>query len=261
VGGCGWRGSLLVNVAVIIAAYQAAPFIGECIASWRVATLPHRVRIDIRIGVDGCEETARALDALGVSYGWSPVNVGPYVIRNTLIESAPADAFAIFDADDRVLPRYLRDLVPILGKGIAAGGRYTIDEAGDRIDRHVKAHVNGVSMISETAWRRVGPFLPWRIAADAEWHRRAKRLGVRKRTVRSAVYERRRWPGALTQREETGFGSAARAMAKAAIRDLHRGPMAVPDMDRVTQRLVIAGAPLPEPNKMQVVTTPMEWRL
>jgi glycosyltransferase involved in cell wall biosynthesis len=247
-------------VAVIIAAYQAAPFIAECVASWRAVTLPRDVTVELRIGVDGCEDTARALDVLGVPYAWSTVNVGPYVIRNSLIESAPADAFAIFDADDRVLPRYLRDLVPILGKGIAAGGRYTIDEAGKRIDARVKAHVNGVCLISATAWRRVGPFLPWRIAADAEWHKRAKRLGVRKQTVRSPVYERRKWPGALTQQEATGFGSAARASAKAAIREIHRGPVVVPDMDRVTQRIVLAGVPLPEPETMRAETTTLEWR-
>jgi len=260
VGRCGWRRGLSVRVAVIMAAWRAAPFIGEAIESWGAVDVPDGCSVDLRVGVDGCKQTAAALDALGVRYAWSRKNVGPYVIRNSLVAHGPADAYAIFDADDRVLPRYLLDLLPLLGKGIAAGGRHTIDEAGERTEGRIMGHVNGVCLISHAAWERVGPFLPWRVAADAEWHRRAKRLGVRKRTTATAVYERRRWPGALTQRPATGFRSPARLAAKAMIEEIHK-PTSSPRVrfDRHSRTWVFVDPP-PEASRPEAVTVPLVWR-
>ena len=101
--------------AVIVAAYHAQKWIKPCIASIRSQVLPPGWTLDLRIGVDGCAETAAALTRMKESYYLAPDNVGTYVLRNSLIGLGPADCYTIFDADDEMLPTYLA--TGIMGAG------------------------------------------------------------------------------------------------------------------------------------------------
>jgi glycosyltransferase involved in cell wall biosynthesis len=202
--------------AVIIAAYRAERWIGECLASWEAVRVPDGWTLDLRIGVDGCPGTAKELDRLGVTYRYSAKNVGPYLIRNALIEEARADCYTIFDADDRVLPVHQELLLPLAGRNnVSAGGRYEIDANGNRINPRPLRHSNGVCVISHGAWTKVGGFRPWRIAADADMHARLPLLGVHKRKTPTPVFERRSHPHSLTRAPGTRHQSPARRQAKA----------------------------------------------
>lgn len=200
-----------MTCAIIMAAYRARPWIAEAIASIDAQEPTPGWTYSLRIGVDGCEDTSRRLMELGRPHWYSPENVGAYVMRNSLIEMDPADAYAVFDADDVMLPEYLRTLIgwSDIGKGIAGPSMYRIDEDGARIPGKQR-YCWGVALIRREAWAQLGGFRAWPVAADSDLIRRARRLGIRIRAGATPLFERRVLAGSLTRATETGMESEMR---------------------------------------------------
>lgn len=226
------------SVAVILAAYKAGKWLEECVRSIYAQRLPSGWTLDLRIGVDGCEETASVLKRIGQPYFMSKKNVGTYIIRNSLMAVAPADAYAIFDADDVMLEGYLATLLRLVGTdGIAGAGRTTIDHNGKIIMSHAGRFSSGVCVISAHAMKKLGGYRPERIASDADLIGRAKLSKISVERCDEQLYHRRKHPASLTQAAPTRFGSRERVNVVAA----HR-------------RLRDEGAQHVDP-----VTTPMVW--
>lgn len=201
------------TAAVVVAAYRADPeWLFECVDSVLVQEPLEGWRWDLRVGVDGCEATAKILSGLGLEFDWSPINVGPYLIRNSLALKTPADAFAVFDADDTMDPTYLRTLVPLAEGGIAGGARRKID-AGGRVLSRSMGFAHGPCVISADAWAWLGGYAAWRIAADMNLIQRATAQGIEVRKHVAAIYSKREHPNQLTQ-GELGMQSHARILVK-----------------------------------------------
>lgn len=214
------------HFAVIIAAHRASRWIGACVASVRAsaADCAANVRIERRIGVDACAETANTLDQLGEPYFLAAENVGAYVMRNSLVTASPADAYVMFDADDVMLPAFLPRMVRALrAKPIVGPSRIECDEhLVPRQPHRVTTYKHGVCGIRHDAWEQLGGFRAERFGADTDLIARADmrvrrhgRLFVRvERTVISeAMYLRRRHGDSLTRHPDTGFHSRSRAEA------------------------------------------------
>lgn len=226
------------NVAVVIAAYRAERWIEECLDS--VYAQRSTRNIYLRIGVDGCEATSNVLTRLGEPHWFSPVNVGCFVMRNSVINFAQTmNAYAIFDADDRMRPGYVEHLARLAHPfGFAGCARYSINPLGARIGSKKEGFLCGVGLMTRHAWRVVGPYRPWRMAADSDWIARAQALEIPVETTTRMLYERRVHPESLTQHPDTKFGSPAREKLKLAVQDsIARRDFIVP-----------------------LVTTPLEWR-
>lgn len=205
--------------AVIVAAYQAEPWIDDCLDSIEAQEPLEGWTYETRIGVDCCPGTAHVLKLRGAPYWWSPQNVGPYLVRNTLMRPA-ADAYAVFDADDIMEPAYLRTLLEIMGDGIAGSARIGMDENGrSSANPIVYPHAHGVSVFSAAAWKRLGGYRPWRIRADADALRRAETLKIPLTKHPDPLFRRRNHPNSLTNATETRIRSPAR---KAAARETRR---------------------------------------
>lgn len=197
--------------AVIVAAYQAPDWILGCLASIDAQEPLDGWTYETRIGVDGCVETSRVLREAGISHWYSPANVGPYLIRNALIFQAPADAFAIFDADDVMMPAYLRTLLPLMGEGIVGPARIGMDENGKvGPDPKVYPHLHGIGVFSAAAMEKLGGFRPWRIRADADAWLRAKKLGIPIAKTDEPLFYRRSHPNSLTNHPDTRMKSRER---------------------------------------------------
>lgn len=196
--------------AVIMAAHKATRWILEAIESIDNQVVRPRWSYELRIGVDGCEETSRVLQRVGRPHWFSPVNVGPYVMRNSLIQLEPAGAYAIFDADDLMRPTYLSAVLEGVGADdICGAGRAHVDE-NRRLLRRRSGFRHGVAIISAGAWARLGGYRAWPVAADHDLILRAKALGVKVRRIEHALYLRRVHKDSLTQQPRTGFKSELR---------------------------------------------------
>lgn len=198
-----------------MAAFDAARWIEEAVRSIDRQKLRKGWTHELRIAVDACEETSSRLLELGRYHWFSPDRMGPYVLRNTLIELEEADAYATFDADDIMEPVYLDVLLALAGRdAIAGSARKTIDPDGRVLSRRSR-YQHGVSVIGHDAWKKLGGFRPWMIVADSELVARAKVLRIPVRSTRQSLYRRRRWPGSLTRAEATRIGSKVRELHRA----------------------------------------------
>lgn len=202
--------AVLLLCAVITAAYKAPQWVLECIASVRAQEPLDGWIYEHRIGVDGCLDTARSLRSAGVSHWWSPANVGPYLIRNALMRE-PADAYAIFDADDVMYPNYLSTLLPLAGEGITGSARIGMDANGNvGLEPKVYPHLHGVGVFSAAAMQKLGGFRPWRIRADADAWLRAKVLKIPIVKHDEPLFLRRSHPNSLTNHPDTMIRSRER---------------------------------------------------
>jgi hypothetical protein len=193
-----------------MAAHKATRWIHEALTSIEKQEPRKGWTYSTRIGVDACEATSRFLLRTGYAHWFSAKNVGPYIMRNSLIELEPASAYAIFDADDTMRPDYLRTLLHWMGKdGIAGGGRTQVNEAG-RIVRRRTGYRSGVAVISHGAWTKLGAYRPWPVVADHDLILRARALRIVVQPVNKSLYIRRVHPESLTQTPATGFKSEIR---------------------------------------------------
>lgn len=194
--------------AVIIAAWQSEEWIKDCVEAVLKQRSSMAWKYELRLGIDGCSQTRAVVDKLGYAYYWSPKNVGAYVMRNSLM-AEPADAYAVFDADDMMMESYLAVLLQLVKNGIAGAGRITIDERGRKIQSRTSFR-QGVCVISKEALRRLGGYREERIASDADLIARAKALGVPVNKASACLYYRRKHPASLTQHGDTGMKSTQR---------------------------------------------------
>jgi hypothetical protein len=199
--------------AIIISAWKANPvWLLEALESVEQQVRRKGWRYQVRLGVDGCEETAGHLQEAGVPFYYSPVNVGVYVMRNSLIQLKPADAYAIFDADDQMLPQYLSmNLANVEAGHISGADRVEISREGTR----VKPFKSGVCVIPHQAWLRLGGYREERLSSDTDFVMRAKYQHIQVKRVRTGLYVRRRHPDSLTSAKTTGAGSAIRQQIRA----------------------------------------------
>ena len=210
-----------MTVAIILAAYQArADWLQQCLESIDAsAALVPAVAVDVRIGIDGCDVTARILRNLGRAAYWSAENVGTYIVRNSLLHLAPADAYVIFDADDVMRPSYLSVVTRMLTDHAIVGPSREECDAQLAPQRFADWR-NGVCAFRHEVLARLGGYHAERLGADVDFIARARAARFRPAPTGQACYLRRRHAGSLTLATETGFGSAAREQARKRMRQL-----------------------------------------
>jgi hypothetical protein len=203
--------------AVIVAAYQAAAWIGAMLASFRAQQPAAGWRYELRLGVDGCKATSQWLQGLGVQHWFSEKNVGPYILRNSLINRTAADAYVIFDADDVMQPDFLaRGLAELPPGGLGLPLKIDCDSQLQVLKEAKPSQ--GVCFISWEAWGRLGGYAPARCAADSDLLIRAQKLGIEIRVLAGAVFYRRCHPQSLTNGRQTGRRSQYRRQVIAQMR-------------------------------------------
>jgi succinoglycan biosynthesis protein ExoO len=108
-----------MSVSVIIAAYNAAPFIGRAIESALAQTLPP---LEIIIADDcSTDATLEVLEAAAekkpaIRIIAMPRNGGPSAARNAAIKAATGEWLAVLDADDAFAPTRLATLLAFAGE-------------------------------------------------------------------------------------------------------------------------------------------------
>jgi len=200
--------------AVIVAAYKAAPYIGEMIQSFDALKKLDGWEWEIRIGVDACPETARELEILGIDYWFSPENVGAYVIRNSLIAKGRADCYAIFDADDIFEPDYLFKLIPHAVKhGFSCSHKIVFNEKG--ILETNRRFGGGIPVFTHEVLEKLGGFKSDRVSSDLDFTLRAMQSGVEIYITPETLWSYRRLETSLTGNPATNCRSAYRAEIEA----------------------------------------------
>lgn len=183
------------KISILIGAFNAADFIGECLESIRAQSyfVVHPNDYEVLVGVDGCVPTLRVLLPLRELYQnmrlfFFPVNQGIYITRNTLLAQATGDFILTFDADDVMHPDMISNCINV-GPCIV--------------------HQDGVAFLPRNAFSSLGGWMPWRCAGDTELLNRYKKLfGALPSIPQFFTY--RQHDGQLTRQPETNFDSELR---------------------------------------------------
>ena len=188
-------------ISIIIPAYKATKYIDECLASIKGDC-------EILIGVDACEETYNHIKHLENVF-YFPKNVGPYIIKNTLVDVATHENILFFDADD------------VMAEGVVE----RFNEAIQHVDYVKLNYINftheikksghimndAVIGIKKSVFNSLNGFYPWRCGADTELENRLRHNNFKYKVLEGISYYRRLHGENLTMRKETGHGSPIRS--------------------------------------------------
>jgi hypothetical protein len=219
----------LKTVSVIIAAYRAADFIHDAIHSVLAQQLPANYRLQLILGIDGCESTREAVS--GIQDERLQVlnmdrNYGTYITFNTMMRFVTGALVVRFDADDLMLDGYLSKQIEVFeqqsdvcltwtrSRYIDTMGRGIRDEAKDGAtalaDWEIRSEAEGQFMFRKRIWPDLGGFRAWRCNSDTDFLIRLRFLGYKEYGIQEVLYLRRIHPGSLTQCEATGYDSELR---------------------------------------------------
>lgn len=215
------------TVSVLIAAYQAPAWIVGCLEAVFAQRLPTGWRLQVLLGIDGCQATLNAVrtlchETLDVVY--APSNQGTYLMFNALMQYARGALICRFDADDLMCPDYLFMQMQAIEGGADMTLTWSIytDAELNRIpvyskrngleDAHGHCRIGweGQFLLRRAVWERLRAFRPWRTSADTDFSHRVRAAGFRQVVIEQFLYLRRKHANALTAHPDSGFQSPMR---------------------------------------------------
>lgn len=194
--------------AVIVAAYKAHKYITPCVNSILDQKMPAGWELDLRVGVDGCEKTGKYIR---IPFYKSKVNVGAYVIRNSLILLKPADVYCYFDADDIMEP----DFIPVIIKNlenfeVVVPGKWNCNQFLHPKNSKAVVESGGSVAFKHNILDIVGGFADVRVSADSDFMKRLQMARIEIKKIYHPLYLRRQHKNSLTMCQETGWDSPGR---------------------------------------------------
>ncbi len=161
--------------------------------------------------MDACSETSAVLKKNRIPHYYSLMNVGHYVMRNSMIALTSADVYFYFDADDAMLNNCCKRVIEEIDKtGFVMPGKLNCNS---NLQPHSKQAVveNGGAMVFKSEiLQKVGGYKNYKCAADTDFLRRIEMAGYIIHKIKEPLYLRRSHPNALTKRKDTGMGSEYR---------------------------------------------------
>ena len=189
-------------ISVIIPAYKATKYIDECLDSIKGA--------EILVGVDGCQETFDHLkDRTDIRLFFFQENVGPYVIKNSLVDEATHENILFFDADDVVAS----DIIPAIEDALKNVDYVKLNYINFQTKINTSGHKmhDAVIAIKRSVFNKLNGFQSWRCAADTEFAHRLEYNKLKHKVLDGVAYYRRLHGTNLTLSKETGHGSPIRS--------------------------------------------------
>ena len=192
-------------VVVLIAVRGTArvDWLTQCLLSVITQELPESWFMEVMIGIDGAGDVWQWIgEHETFNVGISQERVGPHVMRNSLIAALDwGDAYAVFDADDVMLPGYLKSLIEYRDRfgGIVGADRRSINGEGRLLDGGMQySFLSGVCMYGPEELAVLGGYRDWASGADRDFVMRARAAGIRVTRKPVALYHRRLWDGSVS---------------------------------------------------------------
>jgi len=214
-------------ISIVIAAYRAQDWLGDCLDSVFSQILPKGWQMQILVGIDGCPATmsyAQGLSHANLTVITLKKNRGTYITFNTLMRLAEGELICRFDADDVMQENFLARQMEALEAGVDMTMTWSIyTDINLRATSYVLAHEvyhpeNGLNrrgsegqfIIHRQVWQRLGGFRAWRCGADTDFFKRLRYAGFQHQVIEKYLYLRRTHPGSLTAHPDSNFQSPLR---------------------------------------------------
>jgi glycosyltransferase involved in cell wall biosynthesis len=202
----------LNTLAILVTAYSTENYILNSIHSLKNQKLPDGWKIQFYIGVDACQKTAAVLNNANIPYFFSKINVGTYILTNSLIKKSLEDGcsmFLRFDSDDIATRNFLTNgITHCLEKNLVRNFFINLS------DINKKAKLNksyGSIFFTKKIIEELGGYHHYRVSCDKFFVERAERLGYQ--TIvkqKKPVYYYRIRKNSLTNEKSTSLNSSFR---------------------------------------------------
>ena len=93
----------LPQISIIVPVFNSLEFLEDCLDS--IYSSSPNIKIEVLVGIDSSSDDLKWFEQNHQKYNnlhifWFNQNVGPYVIKNTLVDFAKSDNILFFDSDD-----------------------------------------------------------------------------------------------------------------------------------------------------------------
>lgn len=171
------------GVSIIITAYDTADYIEECLDSIYAQTWYKKSKEwEVLVGIDHCEKTLGKMKDIMHKYPnlrvfYMTENVGTYITSNTLISKAKYNKILRFDSDDVMKENMVENMLNIMDENENIEiVRCYYKEFPEEIDKKTVSHAtHGVFLCKKSVFTKYGGFMPWKCAADTEFHKRLEK--------------------------------------------------------------------------------------
>lgn len=196
-------------ISIIIPAFNSARFVDDCIAS-----IKGNIEHEILIGVDNCQDTfdnAKQYASDNVHVYFFTNNVGPFVVKNTLVDLAKYENILFFDVDDILIKGTLEAIVEALENKDYVKLNY-VDFLGSATNKKVYQKIlnNATIAIKKSVFNSLNGFQPWRCGADTEFAYRLIHNNAKEGKIIPLCYYRRLHNQNLTVSKDTNYQSPMR---------------------------------------------------
>jgi glycosyltransferase involved in cell wall biosynthesis len=215
------------TISILIAAYNAQNWLTDCLNAVLAQSLPAGWKMEILLGVDGCDSTLQLTQAIQrpeLSVFYLKKNSGTYLTFNTLMRYATGELICRFDADDVMKPGYLSTQIQTIEQGMDMTMTWSIYTDANLVPTsYVLAHEvyhpdqglnrrgsEGQFVIRRDVWQRLGGFRAWRCGADTDFFKRLRVAGFSHTVIPEFLYFRRTHEQSLTVHPDTNFKSPFR---------------------------------------------------
>jgi glycosyltransferase involved in cell wall biosynthesis len=205
-------------VSIIVPTFDNVEYIKECLDSI-VNSCDGVGDFEILVGIDNCEKTLEFVNNNkfhpSIKFYYFIENVGPYVIKNTLVEYSNSDNVIFFDSDDVMVKNMVKQIVKDLETYECIKPMYhnfygVINETDPKYKKSSGLWGEGVFGIKRQYFLKFNGFEGWRCAADSDFMARIQKNGVRMSMTKEMLFYRRIHNKGLTSDSKTNYGSSLR---------------------------------------------------
>ena len=248
-------------LAIIITAHKIDSRLVDTLNILKNQRIPKNWKINIYIGVDGCELSASILNKHNINYYFSKENVGTYTLFNSVMLEAKKngyDALLRFDWDDVPLDNFLYNGIKCLENHPFVRAYFVkTNENLEILEKNKKFQAYGIFFITNKLMSKVGGFNKYRIECDNDLIERLKNAGyesidlsniIKKIKVfgikyffinMSPIFYRRMRDNSLSSNPVIGHGTEYRMKIKKELEDNRKsGKLRVSDIPRTQLKFV-----------------------
>ncbi len=259
-----------IDISVIIPTFNNVEYIDECISS--IIRSCNGYNYEILIGIDNCSKTYNHiikkydLHDNKLQFYFFDKNVGPYIIKNSLIHKTNSDNILFFDSDDIIIENSVKLIIDNLNNfDMVRFKFYNFYNDLNNLEISTK-HADGVFAINKNLFLSLNGYEPWMCGADSEMVWRVQSNNKKIKLINDCLFYRRRHNNSLTVKSDTNDTSQIRAKYRSILNDKklrgNKGPLN--SMVSHTNYRVTSNSPIKKiineplsiiPNKIVILST------
>ncbi len=207
------------QLSIVIPTYQNINFLIPCIDSI-IKSCDSHCEFEILLGIDCCYDTLNFVSQNSlfndkrIRVFFSSKNVGPYVIRNSLVEISRYENILFFDSDDIMFENMIENLFMSFREQLVRFKFYNFEDGKDYRDinnlKTSKRVGHGVFLIKRKKFMEMNGFFDWRCGADSEFMERYDGKNNKSILLNKPLFYRRYHETNLTRDKNIGINTEKR---------------------------------------------------